>query len=205
MRLMTTVTIIQKIIRRIFQALVVVLAGVFLFESACLAATSGRDTELTSIDFLTKWRSVSDNEFPASARPAFLKHAGKDLEDYPSGMYQFVSVDLNGDGKNELIVADPASSGSGGQTYFISGKAWIVIGGFQGGFVLTIRDDLVKYPEDYYRIISYYRSGDTYQNVYDYKSGRYRLTSQTMMPRAITDTQWWRSFWNQLNAVRPSR
>lgn len=183
-----------------------VLLAVCSLGRVCLAAQDNRHSELTSADFRQDWVSVAESDFPRAARPAFLKWAGEDLEDYPERMYQFIFVDLNGDGRKEMIVADPASSGSGGKAYFILQqveKSWRVIGAFQGDFILTLRDISVKFP--YYRIISYSRIGDTYQKTYDYREGRYRLTGQTIVPAAIADSKWWRVFWEDLNSVYATR
>jgi hypothetical protein len=162
----------------------------------------GRPTELTSIDLENDWRTTSDPEFPVAAYRAFPRDTREFLREYPDYFFRFLFVDLNWDGTKEILVADPSASGSGGQAYIVLrkiGKTWKLIGEFQGGFVLSVRDDLVKYKDDFYRITTYYRSGDTYQNTYDFRNGRYRGTGQVMIPKVITDSCWWDPFWSRLN------
>jgi hypothetical protein len=156
---------------------------------------SGRLTELTSIDLEYDWQSTSDSNFPISAFKAF---PGEDRRDAFAGSLNFLRVDLDGDGRHEIIVASRASSGSGGQGYFIlreRGTTWKLIGELQGGFVLSLLDS----PTGFYRITSYYRSGDTYQNTYTYLNGRYRLTGQVRLPRVVSYSCWWHPFWMRLN------
>jgi hypothetical protein len=161
-----------------------------------------RPTEMSSIDFEDQWKPTSDPSFPKEALKAFPKDTQIYLRDLPGVSLNFVFVDLNWDGTKEIIVADPSASGSGGQAYFVLrrvGKTWKLIGGFQGGFILSVRDALVEYKGDFYRITTYYRSGDTYQNTYDFRNGRYVGTGQVMIPKVITDSCWWDPFWARLN------
>lgn len=183
-------------------ACIFALAGLSQVAFGASASLPGRPRELTSIDFEKEWLSTSDAKFPTSAFRAFPKDTQDYLRESPDVSLIFLFVDLNWDGTNEIIVADPSASGSGGQAYFALrriGKKWKLIGEFQGGFVLSMRDDLVDYKDDFYRITTYYRSGDTYQNTYDYKNGRYHGTGQVMIPQVITDSCWWGSFWSRLN------
>jgi hypothetical protein len=159
-----------------------------------------RDSEFTLKNL--EWGSVTDKSFPASARKIFRKLVDLEPENYPESSYWFAFVDLNGDGKKEIILDDPPAGGSGGAIHYIlkqRGKEWVAIGSFHGGLVFTQRDDNVKYEDNFYRIIVYYRSGDTYQQVFDYKGGRYRFTSEVMLPRAITQTPSWQKLWEQMN------
>lgn len=183
-------------------ACIFALAGLSQVGFGAPASLPGRPRELTSIDFEEKWLSTSDAKFPTSAFRAFPKDARDYLRQSSDVSLIFLFVDLNWDGTNEIIVADPSASGSGGQSYFALrriGKIWKLIGEFQGGFVLSVRDDSVDYKDDFYRITTYYRSGDTYQNTYDYKNGRYHGTGQVMIPQVITDSCWWKLFWFRLN------
>ena len=118
-----------------------------------------------------------------------------DANDYSSA--EFVALDLDRDGNAELIIASNEFY-SGGRAYLIlqeRGKVWCVIGEIQGGFVLSVYDS----DSDYYTLKSYYRAGDTYQNFYKFSRGKYRLVTQTLMPRAITDSPWWECWWGRLN------
>ena len=181
-----------------------ILAGFGQASHAASVMLPPRPTELTSIDFEKEWLSTSNTEFPTSAFRAFPKDAQQYLQETSKQSFQFVFVDLNWDGIKEIIVSDPSASGSGGQAYFVLRKIekrWKLIGEFQGGFVLSIRNDLIKYQDDFYRITTYYRSGDTYQNTYDYQNGRYRGTGQVMIPTMIARSCWWEYFWERLNGT----
>lgn len=165
-----------------------------------ISSAEALKTEFTLRDL--NWDSVTDKSFPASARKVFRKLVDLDPENRPESTYPFAFVDLNGDEKDEIIIADPPSGGSGGSIHYIlkqRGKEWVAIGTFHGGLAFTHRDDNVKYEDNFYRIIVYYRSGDTYQQIFDYKRGRYRFSSEVMLPSVITQTPWWRKLWEQLN------
>lgn len=195
----------MKLLKKL--ACIIALAGLSQVSLGASASLPERPRELTSIDFEKEWRSTSDAKFPTSAFRAFPKDARDYLRESPDVSLIFLFVDLNWDGTNEIIVADPSASGSGGQAYFALrriGKTWKLIGEFQGGFVLSMRDDLVDYKGDFYRITTYYRSGDTYQNTYDFRNGRYYLTGQVMIPQVITASCWWNLFWFRLNGYAKS-
>jgi hypothetical protein len=163
------------------------------------------EMEITTIDLQKYWRQVSSETLPTSAYAAISRYLDKQhgMGTQPSRC-DFVLIDLDLDGRNEIIVADPLASGSGGQAYFAlrsSGKGWNVIGEFQGGLVLTQRNQR-RDGDAFYQVISYYRSGDTYQNVYDFRNGRYRLSSQVIIPRAVSRSDWWEQFWRNLNSIQ---
>jgi hypothetical protein len=164
-----------------------------------------RPTELSTIDFASEWRKTSDPSFPKEAFKSFPKDTQSYMRESPGVSLDFMFFDLDWDGKDEIIVADPSASGSGGQAYFVLrklGKAWKLIAEFQGGIILSALDPIKENPDGFYRITSYYRSGDTYQNSYDYQKGRYRLTGQVMIPRVISRSCWWDLFWERLNGFK---
>ena len=174
--------------RAILTILLVVVSG------SATAVLPLREGELTAIDFENAWRPVSDTTFPKEAVRAFPQYAQDD-----NSPLDFLWIDLDGDGQDEILVGI-RSFGSGGKEYFIlrrSGKSWRLIGEFQGGFVLSLLDS----KNSFYRITSYYKSGDTYQNTYDYRQWKYRLTGQVLIPRVITHSCWWSVFWPRLNGV----
>lgn len=155
-----------------------------------------RQIEISAIDFEGLWSSTSDPSFPKEAVRAFPKYAKEELAKVS---LQFVWVNLDGNGENEIIVASQWASGSGGTSYFVLRKvvkAWHLIAEFQGGLVLSMRDS----PSAFYRIISYYRAGDTWQHTYDYRDGKYRLISEVMIPSVISRNCWWNSLLGRLNS-----
>jgi hypothetical protein len=171
----------------------------FLGHSAtCISALPGsspREIEITAIDLESSWKSTSDRTFPKEAIKAYPAGERLFLADGPT---DFVAVDLDGDGQAELIVTSRYGSGSGGTSYFIlrkAGKVWRLIGEMQGGFVLSLEDSKSKF----YRIKSYYRSGETYQHTYDYRNGRYERTGEVLIPRVISRSSWWHPLWLRLN------
>lgn len=166
--------------------------------SGAQVSSEPRQVEITAIEFEDQWYSTSDSTFPKQAVQAFPKYAREELKDHPFG---FIWVDLDGEGTKEIIVADPTASGSGGQAYFVLrkvGSSWRRIAEFQGGFVLSG----VEGQSRFYNIISYYRSGDTYQNTYHYKNGRYSLKEQVLLPSVVSRSCWWNSFWQRLNGLQ---
>lgn len=151
-------------------------------------------TELTAFDFGSRWLSITDPSFPKAA----MKAIPKDILEEGDFQLSFLSVDLVGDRQNELIINSQMHGGSGGNYYFVlkkNGKTWQQIGEFLGGLVLSLENG--PRPSSY-RITSYYRSGDTYQNTYDYRKGKYRLTNQVLIPIVVSRSCWWTSFWSRL-------
>ncbi len=163
------------------------------------------ETEITSIELQRYWRPVTKGVLPKSAYLAINGFLSREKWAVEAGAIEsctFVLLDINFDGENEIVVANPAFSGSGGLHFFIlksSGAKWKVIGEFQGGLIFTVRDER-RENHDYYQIISYQRSGDTFQQVFDFRNGYYVLTSETIVPRAITESNWWQGFWRSLNS-----
>ena len=156
-----------------------------------------REPGLSTIDFEGLWLSTSDANFPKDALKAFPEYAKRELTEAP---LQFVWVNLDGSGENEIIVASRLASGSGGTGYFILSKvakAWQLIAEFQGGIVLSLEET----PSQFYRIISYYRSGsETYQRTYDYQDGKYRSTGEVRVPGIVSHSCWWQHLWSRLNS-----
>ena len=143
-------------------------------------------TELTDFDLRDQWVSVTDPSFPKAA----IKALPQDVVDGVAPM-SFLSVDLVGDRQHELIINSPEHGGSGGGYYFVlkkNGQTWHRIGQLLGGLILSLENGPHPSP---YQITSYYRSGETYQNTYAYRDGRYRLTAQVKIPRVVSDSCWW--------------
>jgi hypothetical protein len=162
-------------------------------------------TEITSIELQDYWQPVTKEVLPKSAYLEIRSFLSREKWAVEAGAVEsctFVLLDINFDGENEIVVANPAFSGSGGLHFFIlksSGAKWKVIGEFQGGLIFTGRNEL-RENDDYYQIISYYRSGDTFQRVFDFRKGYYFLSSEAIIPRAITESNWWQGFWRSLNS-----
>ncbi len=104
------------------------------------------ETEITSIELQEYWQPVTKDLLPKSAYLAIERFLSREkwAEEYdPVGSCSFVLLDLNTDGKDEIIVANPFFSGSGGLHFFIlkaTGAKWKVIGEFQGGLIFTFRN-----------------------------------------------------------------
>ena len=159
------------------------------------APTDKQRGEISSIDFEGLWLPTSATTFPGDAIHAFPEYAKRERADSP---LQFVWVNLDGEGENEIIVASRLASGTAGTGYFILRKvksAWHLIAEFQGGITLSFGES------SFYQIISYYRNdGETYQHTYNYVNGLYKRISEIRMPGLVSHSCWWQALWSRLNS-----
>jgi hypothetical protein len=162
-----------------------------------------RPMELSTIDFRDSWKAVGPDfdhkDFPRKALDALPQMAREDYESAFRG-FRFMFLDLDGVPPKEILVTYSSGSGSGGHPFLIlkevSPNKWKLIADVLGGPVLSLHGA----NSNYYRLYVYYRSGSTYQEVYDYTKGSYKLSSKTKLPDVITKTCWWKQLWQALNA-----
>lgn len=118
------------------------------------------------------WRNEEMPKAAFDALPKDLTDKDENGEPY-SIPGPVASIDLNGDGKSELIVGS-GQSGSGGPEYVILQQyksRWRVIGMIQGGFTVSKRmtsrfadiETWSRHPETYHRLWKF--SGDRYRPV----------------------------------------
>ena len=161
-------------------------------------------SELTMFDLRDRWLGIYDRSFPKNAIKAFPKDLRSDIEDKEAHLQvNFVAIDLVGDKEKELIINIPMYGGSGGNYYLVlqkAGNTWRPIGEFLGGLVLSLENG--PRPSSSYRITSFYRSGDTHQQTYEYSNGNYRQINEAKFPRVIDRSCWWMSFWSHLVSHR---
>jgi len=152
-----------------------------------------RPRDLSSSDM--EWVDIASGDFPRAALSTFPIT----FRDPPAR--RFALVDLNGDGVEEVIIAS-SDFPSGGREYLLlmrRGRRWQNIGEIQGGLTLSLAN--ANSVGSFYAITSFYRSGDIYENRFRFSKGRYRLVSQSELPRAVSRSCWWDWFWWRLNAV----
>ena len=161
-------------------------------------------SELTNFDLRDRWLGMYDRSFPKAAIKAFPKELRSDIEDEEAHLQvNFVAIDLVGDKENELIINVPMYGGSGGNYYLVlqkAGNTWRQIGEFLGALVLSLEDG--PRPSSSYRITSFYRSGETYPQTYEYRNEKYLQINEAKFPRVIGRSCWWMSFWSRLESHR---
>lgn len=122
-----------------------------------------------------------NNEIPKTASTALPKWMTKKDAEEPSwaNPIAFASIDLDGDGSEELIV----QSGewfSGGPEFAIlqkRGNRWRTIGEIQGGFTIA------KRPKNGYADIeTWSRHPETYHQLWKFSGGRYRSVRREIGP-----------------------
>lgn len=187
-----------SIMRQIARAIAMLLAIFLLMFYSRLSFSAPTDLargEISSIDFEGLWLPTSAITFPKDAINAFPEYAKREKANSP---LQFVWVNLDGEGENEIIVASPLASRTGGTSYFILRKVkgvWLLIAEFQGGITLSFEEG------NFYQIISYYRKdGETYQHTYNYANGLYKRISAIRMPGLVSHSCWWQILWSRLNS-----
>lgn len=99
-------------------------------------------------------------------------------------LHSFVRIDLNGDGEDELIVRS-SEPFSGGPMFRILQKKktkWRSIGEFQGGFMLTSKDD----KKSFNRFETWSRhGGEIYHQLWEMHKGEYVIASKEIWPKAF--------------------
>ena len=157
------------------------------------------------IDEANAWITADNKSVPKSVKAALPKQI-RDNFKHPEPIYgsylEFAFIDVNGDGKDELLIVDPINFGSGGRNYFLLQEmrrgTWKMIGEFAGGPVFKQRYGTKR--RSYYRVISNWRFGaEVVQYVYDHDGNRYRLATKTEVARSLTDSCWWYAYWQKLN------
>ena len=121
----------------------------------------------------------SKNSIPDAASAVLPKWMIQESDDgrlWLPNYSEFASVDLNGDGVDELIVRS-GEFFSGGPEFVIlakTGRRWKVIGEFQGGFTISKRTTN-GYPD----IETWSRHPETYHHLMKFSEGRYKRTRRT--------------------------
>lgn len=153
-------------------------------------AGPGMAAENAPPSFWTPWNQVhayapdltwDTGNLPKAARNALPKWMNEKDADgrSPSGPAAFASIDLDGDGKDELVV----QSGewfSGGPEFAIlqrRGNRWKLIGEIQGGFTVSRR-----LKTGYVDIETWSRHPETYHLLWQFSEGRYRTVRTATGP-----------------------
>lgn len=141
------------------------------------------------------WKKVAPKDFPAYQSRAYKRW----LRDFAqSGDTHFSEVDLNADGRMELIVADndfPACGRAFLVMQFQAGN-WTNVAEFRGGFVL-VRPDVRKYfslqiLDKCLGEMRFYELG--------YRDGKYHTRFSTTLSHTLYDSQLYEK-WKSLNRL----
>jgi hypothetical protein len=106
------------------------------------------------------------------------------------GINQFSLIDLNKDGKDEIIIRSTSLGGSGGEGFVFFEKQnndWKEIINFTGGFILSHLDIPQAFNSRYYTITQWRRYGgsDTRQSLLAYKNHKYHFVSEQPIPLTV--------------------
>ena len=105
----------------------------------------------------------------------------RDAEGHPTSSHPIAtaSVDLDGDGSDELIVrsGEPFSGGPEFAILRKSGNRWEKIGDFQGGFAISKRS-----AKGYADIETWSRHTETYHHLWKFSGGRYKVVRTEVGP-----------------------
>jgi hypothetical protein len=149
--------------------------------------------EITS-EMLT-WKYSSRSNFPAKKSKAYINWEKNFL--VGENIY-FSELDINADGKYELIVAD-SSFPTCGRAFMLlkrKNRDWIELATFQGGFVLTRQDS-----RRYFNIQVLDKClGEMYFYELFFREGRYQKLFSTKLARSIYDNRLYDK-WRELNWV----
>jgi hypothetical protein len=166
-----------------------------LFAAATSAhsqpAVQAFDHEITTL--MLEWNSIEDGKFPALKSRA-LSAWRKDFGALDNLYY--ANVDLNNDGRLELVVTDLNFPTRGRGFLFLQKQRgdWVNVAAFRGGFILT-RDDVKKY----FNIQIFEKEyGEMYFYELGFKGGKYRLLFETKLARTIYDAEFYEK-WKFLN------
>jgi len=121
--------------------------------------------EITSVDDQVSANQVSFAKLPLHA-------CQRELDANNSGATGALFIDLNGDGKKELIV-DDGLGGPGGPGYRVYRRAhgsWKLIGEFQGSLTLAQKSN----GYDQLEVVSKGDAGATNKSLYRFVNGKYR-------------------------------
>jgi hypothetical protein len=120
--------------------------------------------EISSVD-----DQVAANQVPFSKLP--LHACQRELDAGNSGKTGALFIDLNGDGKNEVIV-DDGLGGTGGPGYRVyrrSHGAWKIMGEFQGALTLCAKAN----GYDQLEVVSKGTAGASTKTLYRFVKGKY--------------------------------
>jgi hypothetical protein len=114
-----------------------------------------------------------------NALPKWMTRKEADGEPTWSGPVAFASVDLDGDGSDELIVrsGEPFSGGPQFAILRKSGNRWRTIGEIQGGFVISKRS-----KNGYADIETWSRHPETFHFLWKFSGGRYKSVREETAP-----------------------
>jgi len=124
----------------------------------------------------------SDDQIPRAALDALPKSmTERDADGYRNWSYPVAaaSVDLDGDGSDELIVrsGEPFSGGPEFAILQKSGNQWNMIGEIQGGFTISKRSQ-----NGYANIETWSRHPETYHHLWEFTGGHYRTVRTEIGP-----------------------
>lgn len=167
--------------------------GLALVSAGLFISTiqAGKAAESATPPYWRPWNEVQayapdlawkTGDIPKSAFDALPKWmTQKDADGTPtwSGPAAFVSVDLDGDGIEELIVrsGEPFSGGPQFAILRKSGNRWRTIGEIQGGFAISKRS-----RNGYADLETWSRHPETYHYLWRFSEGRYKAVRQEKGP-----------------------
>jgi len=178
------VTDMPRFVRSLF--FVLFAAGLFISTTQ-----GGKAADSATPSYWRPWNEVQAyapdlgwkaGDIPKAAFDALPKWmTKKDADGVPtwSGPVAFASVDLDGDGSDELIVrsGEPFSGGPQFAILRKSGNRWRTIGEIQGGFVISKRS-----KNGYADIETWSRHPETYHFLWKFSGGRYKTVRQEKGP-----------------------
>jgi hypothetical protein len=118
------------------------------------------------------WKAGDIPKAAFNALPKWMTQRDADGEPTTSGPVVFASVDLDGDGIDELIVrsGEPFSGGPQFAILRKSGNRWRTIGEIQGGFTISKRSKI-----GYANIETWSRHPETYHYLWKFSGRRYKI------------------------------
>ncbi len=125
------------------------------------------------------WKAGDLPKAALNALPKWMTRRDADGEPTWSGPVAFASVDLDGEGSDELIVrsGEPFSGGPQFAILRKSGNRWRTIGEIQGGFVISKRS-----KNGYADIETWSRHPETYHFLWKFSGGRYKAVREEKGP-----------------------